>query len=510
MGILGFILGFLVGLILLFWQRSHSDRKMKKLLKNLRPDVENTSFSIASQLSLAIAYQQRIRQGLETQLDTFKTIVNCAPIGFLQVDDENQMIVCNAEAQRLLCISPSLEPEEEPRLLLEWVRSYELDHLIENTRTSQVPCQSDWVFYPYNPDPSRLSRQRSYALRGHGFPMPDHQVCIFIENRQEAVHLMQQRDRWASDVAHELKTPLTSIRLIAETLQTRIDPPLRGWADRLINQTTRLSNLVQDLLDLSHLEQATFQLKGDEVDLVSLVQTAWSNLDPIARKKNLNLNYIGPEHLRMQLDEARFYRVLINLLDNSIKFSPPWGVVLVQVHTEAEAIAAPYYLELSSYDDSVDEHELDFRASAKDRTNGFAKEPDSDRSEPSQSSSAAQEFVYLDVIDTGPGFSEQDLPHVFERFYRSDSSRSRVYPTDSLPISTLASPNSSASTPASDSDSAEATQSSSQQGNSQGSGLGLSIVYQIVEAHQGSVMARNHPDTHGAWLQIQLPRYPTQ
>lgn|GEM_PF-89060 len=504
MGILGFVLGLLAGLILLFGQRSHSNRKMKRLLKNLRPDVEKTSFSIASQLSLSIAYQQRVRQELEVQLDTFRSIISFAPIGFLQVDDENQMLVCNAEAQRLLCISPSLESDEEPRLLLEWVRSYELDHLIENTRTSQVPCQSDWVFYPYNPDPSRLSRQRSYALRGHGFPMPNHQVGIFIENRQEAIQLMQQRDRWASDVAHELKTPLTSIRLIAETLQSRIDHSLRGWADRLINQTTRLSNLVQDLLDLSHLEQATFQLTVDEVDLVSLVQTAWSNLEPIARKKNLNLNYIGPEQLCLQLDEARFYRVLINLLDNSIKFSPPWGVILVQIHTEAEAIASPRYLTLSSPGSSIGGDKYDSPNCVDGSANNPKPEPKSDSSEPISPGSISQEFVYLDVIDTGSGFGDQDLPHVFERFYRSDFSRARQYPTDSLPV---AASNSLSST---EGNSAETDQVSSRQGNGQGSGLGLSIVYQIVEAHQGSITAKNHPDTHGAWLQIRLPRYPTQ
>lgn len=513
MGIFGFVLGFSIGLILLFWQRSQSNRKMKKLLRDLRPDVDKTPFSIASQLSLAIAYQQRIRQALEAQLVTFKHIINCAPIGFLQVDDENQMIVCNAVAQRLLCMSPPPAAEEEPRLLLEWVRSYELDSLIENTRTSQAPCQSDWIFYPYNPDPSRLSRQRSYALRGHGFPMPDHQVCIFIENRQEAMQLMQQRDRWASDVAHELKTPLTSIRLIAETLQARIDQSLQGWAERLINQTTRLSTLVQDLLDLSQLQQSTFQLAIDEADMVSLVHTAWSNLEPLVRKKNLKLNYIGPESLPIQIDEARFYRVLVNLLDNSIKFSPPWGVILVQIHTEAGAIAS---LQDDSPLSSAQSHEFAWQPPVENSP----KPLDAEGSDISQHQSSSQELLYLDVIDTGPGFNEQDLPHVFERFYRSDFSRARVYPTDSVSISATASPPASASNVSQDlaassrADSPEAiasdSQKSNQKSNSQGSGLGLSIVYQIIEAHQGSIVARNHPETHGAWLQIRLPRYPTE
>jgi two-component system phosphate regulon sensor histidine kinase PhoR len=84
-------------------------------------------------------------------------------------------------------------------------------------------------------------------------------VGVFLENRQEAALLVQQRDRWTSDVAHELKTPLTSIRLVAETLQPRVDDSQRRWLDRLINETIRLSNLVEDLLNLSRLQGDQFR-----------------------------------------------------------------------------------------------------------------------------------------------------------------------------------------------------------------------------------------------------------
>jgi len=92
----------------------------------------------------------------------------------------------------------------------------------------------------------------------------------------------------------------------------------------------------------------------------------------------------------------------------------------------------------------------------------------------------------LEVIDEGPGFPEASLDQVFERFFRADVSRSRGFvrpgqawgSLDSLPGFTPS------------------------QG---GSGLGLAIVRQIVEAHQGTVRARNHPKTGGAWLEIALP-----
>ncbi|MDX2214543.1 MAG: PAS domain-containing sensor histidine kinase [Oculatellaceae cyanobacterium bins.114] len=458
-GGLGFLLGLAIGLLLWWRQRSRSDAKIKTLLRALRTDTEESGLPSTSQLTTAIATQQKVRQQLEQQLESYRQVLHAAPVGYLQVDDENRLIWCNERTRELLHMTQEHYPR--PRLLLELVRSYELDHLIEQTRNSKKNCQSDWTFHPASPDPSRLSKQQAYALRGYGFPLPWGQVGIFLEDRREAITLMQQRDRWASDVAHELKTPLTSIRLVAETLQTRLDPPLRGWVNRLINETMRLGTLVQDLLDLSHIDRGSSQcLNLKTTDLVELVQAAWLNLEPLARKKQLQLDYIGPEHLLIQIDEPRIYRVLINLLDNSIKYSPPWQTIRVQLRIEKEPVIEP-------------------------QTEG--------ETAPGQ--------VCLDIIDAGLGFTENDLPHVFERFYRADPSRSRQI----LTMEGAALPTSSADVI----DVTDGRQKNEddrfdlQRGS--GSGLGLAIVRQIVEAHSGVVMASNHPETGGAWLQVYLP-----
>jgi len=483
----------------------------------VRPEAIYSPFSVTSQLSLAIAYQQQTQSHLQEQIETYRQILSLAPIGFLLVDEENRLLWCNPEARKLLKM-PN-DAAQEPRLLLELVRSYELDALVETIRTSQKPSQRDWTFYPYNPDPVRLSKQQSYALRGFGFPLSDNRTGVFIENRQETVTLMQQRDRWASDVAHELKTPLTSIRLIAETLQSRLEGPLQGWTERLINQTIRLSNLVQDLLELGKLEQDAFEtLNLSTIDFIQLIHHAWGSLEPLSRKKNLKLSYEGPEQLMLQLDEVRFYRVLVNLFDNSIKFSPPWGVIQMQVRLEAP-------------------------------------------SKPLDSASSNQ-VVCFDLVDMGPGFTEEDLPYVFERFYRADTSRARkTSPTSDTSKEWQQSPkiqtakqaheklspvrkqdksrnkkseqtfdrskepskepskedtemrspssNPAVTTPLSQKQniSEKTVSESSSKSNSQGSGLGLAIVQQIVEAHQGTVTAKNHPETGGAWLQIRFPRY---
>ncbi len=447
MAILDFLLGLSIGVLLLGWQRARANARLKRMLRDLQSNSIASPASLNSQLSLAIAEQQREQQQLEQQLEALQHILNSAPIGYLQVDDENRLLWCNLQARTILGISPDVV-WSKPRLLLEVVRSYELDDLIEQTRDAGQPCCSNWTFHPTSSDPSDLSRQPALTLQGYGLPLLDNCIGVFLENRQEVTALMQQRDRWTSDLAHELKTPLTSIRLVAETLQARLDPNLKTWVDRLINETIRLSNLVQDLLDLGQMQRdslSTSQLKP--TDLVSLIHSVWHSLEPLARRKQLRLDYRGPDHLLMQLDETRIHRLLINLLDNSIKYSPIGGPIQVKLSFE-------------TYSNTV----------------------------------FGSELVCLEVIDYGQGFPEKALPYVFERFYRADPSRARGVTSEELEVTQ----NGLAVT-----DSSHSLQQRDLHAG--GSGLGLAIVRQIVEAHQGTVSAGNHPETGGAWLQVRLP-----
>ncbi|MGI0485300.1 ATP-binding protein [Pantanalinema rosaneae CENA516] len=459
MDLLGFLLGLSIGLGLLGWWHVQQKVRLKQLIQQMRADVLESSLPETSRLTRAIAAYQQTGQGLEQELQTWKQMIQLAPVGFLQVDEDNQLLWCNAKACQLLSM-PQLQLSK-PRLLLEVVRSYELDELIEQTRQARQPCQRDWTFYPTYSDPSRLSQQQSSPLRGYGLPMAGGCVGVFLESREETVLLIQQRDRWISDAAHELKTPLTSIRLVAETLQARLEPPLRDWVDRLLKETIRLSSLVQDLLDLSQLEaQSLHQLSLTSVDLTKLIQSTWLSLEPLARKKALQLDYVGPEQLLIQVNEAGVHRVLLNLLDNSIKYSPPHQSIRVQLT------------------------------------------PQPNESLPAKSQ------VCLDVIDAGCGFPETALPHIFDRFYRVDPSRARSVPerSGSRMESVSLGGNLGSSYPAPALDSA---QDGASLYSGSGSGLGLSIVQQIVEAHGGTVKANNHPETGGAWLQVVLPWQPT-
>ncbi len=431
MKFLWFLAGLAIGFLSFAIYRVRLSQRLRNLTHQINPSNAAVGLSLTSQLTIAIAHQQEVNYQLEQDLETWKQILNTSPIGYLQVDEENQLVRCNSPARNLLGIAQgSYEP---PRLLLELVRSYELDSLIDKARKNQKPCQRDWTFNPTSMDADDLSALPSTPLRGLAFPLREGEVGVFLENRQEALTLAQQRDRWASDVAHELKTPLTSIRLVAETLQSRLEPPHRDWVDRLLNETVRLSGLVQDLLDLSQLELNPSQrLRLQSVDLVKLIYAAWQSLEPLATGKHLHLRYNGPESVIIQADQPRFHRVFLNLFDNAIKYSPERQVIQVQ---------------LSIQEDPEKSHS----------------------------------YIHIDVLDAGSGFPEKSLPFVFERFYRADPSRARSL------------------------GSRESVLTSSPIQVSSGSGLGLSIVQQIVEAHHGTVSAKNHPEIGGAWLQILLP-----
>lgn len=424
--LLGFFLGLAVGIGFWVWQQVQLKRYLGRLLRPLTSHSYKMGLLLIPGLRQEIAMVKQHRQDLQQSLQTYQDLLDFAPVGYLQVDEENQLLWCNQEAQKILYLQ-SWQPEQV-RLLLELVRSYELDHLIEQTRDLQKPQTGEWIFHPSRDDAAEMATIKSLALRASSLPLPNGQVGVFLENRQPLLDINQVRDRYFSDLAHELRTPLTSIRLVAETLQTRLEPPLNRWVNRLMQEVDRLINLVQTWLDLTQMEaNPNMQLQAKAVELRSLITSVWETLEPLAVRQHLSLSYSGPENLWIKADQARIYQVFLNLLDNSIKYSLP----STSIHIEAKIL------------------------STKDND-------------------AASPILEINLIDSGVGFSEADLPHVFERFYRGDKARTH----------------------------------SSQDGKSigaiVGNGLGLAIVEQIILAHGGSIKAMNHPETGGAWMQLQF------
>jgi two-component system phosphate regulon sensor histidine kinase PhoR len=435
MATLTLILGIIIGISLCYWQIYRLNRQLKQILVNTSGNADiTTSLPVISLVRRELASVYQTSQELTKKLEIQKSILDQSPSGYLQVDEDNQLLWCNQQARRLLNIDRW--QLGQIRLLLELVRSYELDQLIEHTRNSQTIQMREWQYYPsqYAKDnhistlPS--SSGQSLTLKASSFPLPNGNVGVFLENQQPLVELSRSRERAFSDLIHELRTPLTSISLLAEALQKRVGSQEKHWLEQMSKEVERLIDLVQDWLEISCIQEKPSQyLNYQKLNLKDLILSAWDSLAPLAEQKKITLNYQGEEQVNLQGDKIRLIQVFVNLFDNGIKHSPEQSIIRVEITYNQPKISSKF--------------------------------------NPEQ-----KEEIVVNIIDYGNGFKEVDLPYVFERLYRGESSRMR--------------------------ESSENTR--------RGSGLGLSIVQKFIQAHGGIVEAKNHPETKGAWIQLRLLR----
>jgi two-component system, OmpR family, phosphate regulon sensor histidine kinase PhoR len=410
------------------WRESEVKRQLQQVLSVMESavDREDISLPIVSQLRRRAIISQNQQAQLQQQLFGWQSLLEEAPIGYVQLDADNQVLWCNQTAQHLLQINKW--DAGKASLLLELVRSYELDRFIDRIRSqSDAERSSDRVanelIWQFHFGYQEAADSQSIWLKASAIPLADGAMAIFVESWQDRVDTATAQERWLGDLAHEIRTPLTSIYLLAETLQTKVTPDLTRWADRILKETNRSIDLVQHFSELSRLETpGTQNLRLGSIDLVRLIDDVWHTLVPIAAQKQIEFSCTGLPQLVLDLDPARFTQVLINLFDNSIKYCPDRGHISIDIHL------------------------------------------------------LGANRVEIDFWDDGSGFTHTDLPYIFDRLYRGDVSRQR------LP-----------------------TNNSNFDAHTTGSGLGLAIVRQIILAHQGSIVANNHPSTGGAWFKIILP-----
>ena len=185
------------------------------------------------------------------------------------------------------------------------------------------------------------------------------------------------RRDFVANVSHELKTPATSLRLLAESLEETIDEDpvqARLFAAQLKKETERLAHLITDLLDLTRLESEEKVENPVPVDVRSVLMTVLARMRRVARRKNITLQWkrFGrAAQYTVRGDETLLTSMFTNLVDNAVKYTPPGGRVEV--------------------------------------TGGFE----------------GSEIVIW-VSDTGIGIPEGKLPRIFERFYRVDKARSKA------------------------------------------------------------------------------------
>lgn len=182
----------------------------------------------------------------------------------------------------------------------------------------------------------------------------------------------QQTQRFFADASHELRTPLTIIQgeLEAVAKDTNATPAIRATATSTLEEVERLKNIVQGLFALSRLDAGEAQANLELVDLSELAATTTDQMCLLAEDKKISITCRTRESVKLTAERARLKQVLVNLLDNAIKYTPDGGHVEVSVA----------------------------------RRNGHA---------------------VIEVSDNGIGIPEEALPRVFERFFRVDKARSR-------------------------------------------------------------------------------------
>ncbi len=195
---------------------------------------------------------------------------------------------------------------------------------------------------------------------------------VVLRDISELRRLETVRREFVANVSHELRTPLTSIRALVETLEAGAiedETISMDFLGRIVGEVDRLTELVEDLLDLARLEAGRTKLRFERVDPVDLVNTAADRLRPQVERARLTLTVTNGEELRqIDVDRTRIEQVLINLVHNAIKFTPAGGEIHVDVSQEAG------------------------------RTT-------------------------IRVTDTGVGIAEDEQKRLFERFYKSDKAR---------------------------------------------------------------------------------------
>lgn len=326
--------------------------------------------------------------------------------GIMLVDSQEQAIAANGRAAALLGLSGEIQTGQRLMVL---ARDYELvDQFRTVMRTGERQVRTVYL--------SLSERFIDIAVmpvetEGERFAL------VVLRDVTDLRRLELVRREFVANVSHELKTPLASIRALADTLEAGAidDPEVSGeFLSRIVFEVDRLNGLVEELLDLGRLESGRLSLDYRAVAPAALIERTVARLQHQIDNAGLTIEVdTDPALSPAIIDGARVEQVLINLIQNAIKFTPAGGSILIRA-TEAGG------------------------------------------------------WLRIEVIDTGVGIHEDELPRLFERFYKSDRAR-----------------------------------------RSSGTGLGLAIAKHIVLTHGGQIGVKSVVG-RGSTFTVELPMQPRQ
>jgi two-component system phosphate regulon sensor histidine kinase PhoR len=304
--------------------------------------------------------------------------------GVIMTDNEGRLLLANQAAERMFDFE---EKKATGKDLIETVRDYEIDRTLKSCLETAKEHTAQLDFGP-----------GKRFLRVIAVPLITDRLTgslLLFQDLTELKSLQTMRRELVGNISHELRTPLAGIKAIVETLQDGAigDKKIsRDFLSRIDNELDRMMQMVMELTELSRIESGRGSLKPELVSLNSLVEDVIARFKPQAERKNVALSAELFTGLPLvQADKDRIYHVITNLVHNAIKFTSQNG--RVNISTE---------LSVNS--------------------------------------------VLVKVSDTGIGISKENLPRIFERFYKADKARA-----------------------------------------GEGAGLGLAIAKHVIQAHGGNI-----------------------
>jgi two-component system, OmpR family, phosphate regulon sensor histidine kinase PhoR len=370
----------------------------------------------------------------------FRAATAALDAGLVVLDEERAVHYLNPQAEVLL---GARSADAVGQSLITLVRDHQADALVvEALRDGEA---REMLFRPLLS--GRTLRLRAQPLETDGM----RGSVLLIRDVTQISMLERARRDMVANVSHELRTPLASVKLLVETLQSEPPPAI---AQRMLSQMAQevdaVTQLVDELHELSQIESGRVALQLAPTALAPVVARALERIRPQAERKTLRISAQVSDCLPPALMDAnRIGQVLLNLLHNAVKFTPAGGDITIRafvIAIGAEAQRVGYIERRLVPAGALAGSPTDERRRPATPPLAHQGRPTVDVPQPL----ASGDWMLVMIADSGIGIPTEDLPRIFERFYKVDRARTR---------------------------------------NASGTGLGLAIAKHLIEGHGGSIWA---------------------